>query len=99
MSLLLVMDLTPRTVADFYQEFMSALKSLNIDVKIWKMPVEIADPIAFDQDTVHASYDKAAVEKFWRILLSLDAVFQVFVYASSANPARYIFSGAALTWR
>lgn len=72
------MDLAPRTVADFYQEFMSALKSLNIDVKIWKMPVEIADPIAFDQDTVHASYDKAAVEKFWRILLSLDAVFQVF---------------------
>jgi hypothetical protein len=71
-------DLAPRTVADFYQEFMAALKALKIDVKIWKMPVEIADPIAFDKDTVHASYDRAVVEKLWRILLSTDAVFKVF---------------------
>ena len=42
------------------------------------MPVEIPNPIAFDQDRVHASYDPAAVEKFWRILLSVDAVFNQF---------------------
>jgi hypothetical protein len=42
------------------------------------MPVEIPNPIAFDQDRVHASYDPAAVEKFWRILLSVDAVFSQF---------------------
>jgi hypothetical protein len=71
-------DLAPRTVADFYQEFMAALKALKIDVKIWKMPVEIADPIAFDKDTVHKSYDRDAVDKLWRILLSTDAVFKVF---------------------
>jgi Family of unknown function (DUF5996) len=71
-------DLAPRTVADFYQEFISALKALKIDVDIWKMPVEIADPIAFDKDTVHKSYDRDAVEKLWRILLSTDAVFKVF---------------------
>ena len=32
---------------------MAALRSLNIEVKIWKLPVEVADPVPFDQDTVH----------------------------------------------
>ena len=70
--------LAPRSVADFYQEFMGMLRSAGIEVKIWRMPVEIPNPIAFDQDRVHASYDAAAVEKFWRILLSVDAVFTQF---------------------
>jgi len=70
--------LGPRSVADFYQEFMAMLRSAAIVVKIWRMPAEIPTPIAFDQDRVHASYDPAAVEKFWRILLSVDAVFNQF---------------------
>ncbi len=72
------LPLLPRSVADFYQEFMKALHSAGIDVKIWHMPVEIPNPIAFDQDRVHASYDAASVEKFWRILMSVDAVFNEF---------------------
>jgi hypothetical protein len=86
-------DLAPRTVADFYQEFMAALKSLKIDVKIWKMPVEIADPIAFDKDTVHASYDRAAVEKLWRILLSSDAVCKVFRsrFVGKSSPVHFFW--------
>src|SRR5450631_2018205 len=42
-----VMALAPRSVADFYKEFMESLASLDIHVKIWKMPVEIPNPIAF----------------------------------------------------
>ncbi len=72
------LPLAPRSVADFYQQFMAMLHSANIDVKIWRMPVEIPDPIPFDQDRQHASYDAQAVEKFWRILLSVDAVFHQF---------------------
>ncbi|MGC2694953.1 MAG: DUF5996 family protein [Candidatus Angelobacter sp.] len=72
------LSLAPRSVADFYAEFMSALRSLNIDVKIWNMPVEIPDPIAFDQDRVHASYDKEYARRFWRALVSVDDVFKVF---------------------
>ena len=49
--------LAPRSVADFYKEFMAALAALGIEVKIWHMPVEIPNPIAFDRDTQHASYD------------------------------------------
>ncbi len=70
--------LEPRSVADFYQEFMSALKSLGIDVKIWTMPVEIPNPIRFDQDTQHASYDPEYANRLWRILVSLEKVFLEF---------------------
>ncbi len=70
--------LAPRSVADFYRETMSTLRGLGIEVKIWKMPVEIPDPIPFDQDTVHASYDPAAAQKLWRILVSADEVLKVF---------------------
>jgi uncharacterized protein DUF5996 len=72
------LPLAPRSVAEFYQEFMGMLRSAGIEVRIWRMPVEIANPIPFDEDRVHASYDRASVEKFWRILLSADAVFGQF---------------------
>ena len=42
--------LAPRSVADFYQEFMSALQSLGIKVKIWSTPVEVPNPIPFEKD-------------------------------------------------
>jgi hypothetical protein len=70
--------LAPRSVADFYREFMAMLHSAEIEVKIWHMPVEIPNPIAFDQDQIHKSYDPASVEKFWHILLTVDAVFNQF---------------------
>ena len=70
--------LAPRSVADFYAEYMAALKSLGIEPQIWKMPVEIADPIAFDQDRTHASYDREYAYRFWRALVSINDVLQVF---------------------
>jgi hypothetical protein len=70
--------LAPRSVADFYQDVMAALRSLGIEVRIWKMPVEVANPIPFDQDTVHAAYDREQVQRLWRILLSVDGVFKAF---------------------
>ena len=72
------LPLEPRAVADFYRDFMAMLRSAGIEVKIWKMPVEIPDPIPFDQDRAHASYDAPSVERFWRILLSVDAVLNRF---------------------
>ena len=72
------LPLAPRSVADFYQQFMAMLHSAGIHVNIWRMPVEIPNPIPFDEDRQHASYDAKAVENFWRILLSVDAVFDQF---------------------
>jgi hypothetical protein len=72
------LSLAPRSVADFYEEFMSMLQAEGIRVRIWKMPVEIPNPVPFDQDQIHKSYDPEAVRKFWRILASTDAVLQDF---------------------
>ncbi len=55
------LPLKPRSVAEFYQEFMELLRAAKIELKIWRIPVEIPDPIAFDRDRVHASYDRASV--------------------------------------
>jgi hypothetical protein len=70
--------LGPMAVADFYREFMSMLRSAGVEVNIWKMPVEVPNPIPFDEDRVHAAYDAERVTTFWRILLSVDAVFHRF---------------------
>jgi hypothetical protein len=72
------LPLAPRSVADFYLQFMDMLRSAGFAVKIWKMPVEIPDPIPFDQDRVHASYDPESARKFWRILLSVQQVLDEF---------------------
>jgi hypothetical protein len=42
------------------------------------MPVEIPNPVAFDLDTQHASYDPEYVTRFWRILLVVDSIFREF---------------------
>jgi hypothetical protein len=70
--------LRPQSVADFYAEFMSALHSLGITVKIWPMPQEVPNPVRFDRDTQHTSYDPEYVQRFWRILISCDNIFQEF---------------------
>ena len=72
------LPLFPRSVADFYQTFLEMLRSASIEANIWKMPVEIPNPIPFDQDRVHASYDPEAVRRFWKILVSVDRVFHEF---------------------
>lgn len=77
-GLVKTLPLIPRPVADFYQEFIGMLQSAGIQVKIWKMPVEVPEPIRFDQDRVHASYDPEYVRRFWTILASVDRVFNEF---------------------
>ena len=90
---ILSMALAPRSVADFYREFLAALASLGIAVKIWKMPVEIPDPIPFDQDTKHASYDAEYANRFWRILACCDAVFNEFRagFIGKASPVHFFW--------
>jgi hypothetical protein len=87
------LPLAPRSVADFYKDCRAMLQSANIQVKIWRMPVEIPNPVPFDQDRVHASYDPKAVENFWRILLSVDSVFQHFRsrYLGKCSPVHFFW--------
>jgi hypothetical protein len=72
------LPLNPESVASFYKRFMAALADLGVPVKIWTTPCELPNPIPFEQDTVHASYDPDAAQKFWRILLWVDRVCKDF---------------------
>ncbi len=72
------LDLAPRTVADFYADVMSTLAALKIDVKIHAHPDEVANPIPFADDRSHKSYDREYVERFHRLLISVDKVLQSF---------------------
>ena len=87
------MALAPKSVAEFYREFREALASLGIQVKIWKMPVEIPNPIAFDQDTQHASYDAEYANRFWRILYSCAEIFNEFraEFIGKASPVHFFW--------
>jgi hypothetical protein len=70
-----VLPLAPRTVADFYREVMATLDAMQLPVHIWPMPVEVPNPVRFDEDTVHASYDAAQVTRVWEIVLQCEHVF------------------------
>lgn len=70
--------LSPRSVADFYADLMSALKSLGIDVRIHPISQELPTPIRLDQDREHASYDPEYARRFFRVLLQSDTVFKEF---------------------
>jgi len=71
-----VLPLISRSVASFYQEFMAALRTLGIEVMINTLPSEVQNPIPFDQDEVHASYDPIYAQCFWRILVQIDMVLK-----------------------
>lgn len=72
------LGLQPKSVADFYQELMDALRGLGIVVNIWTMPVEVPNPIRFTEDHEHKAYDPAYAHRFWQALVSMDKVLQEF---------------------
>jgi hypothetical protein len=65
-------------VADFYAEYVACLKSLGIELRIYRKPQEVEDTTPFDQDNHHASYDKQSVERLQRIHLNADRVLRKF---------------------
>jgi hypothetical protein len=70
------MKLKPQTVADFYKEYLECLAALGVSVEIWPMPVEVANPIRFDLDTEHKSYDAEYSHRFWQVLVQAENVFR-----------------------
>ena len=70
--------LQPMTVADFYRQVMAELDKVGTPVRIWPVPVEIADPIPFQHDVTHRAYDAEFAQRFWRVLLQTSRVFTMF---------------------
>jgi hypothetical protein len=66
------------SVAEFYQEVMTTLRSLGISIAIWTTPVEIPERTPFEQDKKHKSYNPEYAQRFWRILAQTNRVFSEF---------------------
>ena len=72
------LPLRAETVAAFHERLTGTLHAMGIDVRIWTMPVEVPEPIRFEQDTVHRSYDPRAARTFWEILLEMKPILETF---------------------
>jgi hypothetical protein len=83
----------PRTVADFYEETMEALDSLDLSVSIWTTPVEVEDRTPFEQDNHHSSYDREYAERCWRVMLQTDRVMKQFRsgFIGKASPVHFFW--------
>ena len=66
------------TVADFYRKVFENLAALGIEAKIRAVPYEAPSQTPFAEDTENKSYDKEYVERFRRILIGVNAVFEEF---------------------
>jgi hypothetical protein len=69
------MDLSPRSVADFYMALFDLLREVDVNVKIYGKPNEVADAIPFREDLVHHSYDKQAISSLFQALARIEVVF------------------------
>lgn len=87
------LNLVPRTVAEFYSEFMATLRSLGVNVSIYAKPVEVSDPIPFAEDNLYRAYDADAAHRFWRILTSCDSVFKQFraKFLGKSSPVHFFW--------
>lgn len=89
------MALEPKSVKDFHAELGELLTGLGLATEIWPVPVELPDAIPFPEDTVHAAYDAEAVTAFWRTLVEVQRVFEVFRarFLGKSSPV-HLFWGA-----
>jgi hypothetical protein len=87
------MKLEPRSVADFHRELMARLGELGIRPRISTTPQEVENPIPFESDTTHASYEAEVVHRFWRALLQADRVLKVFRarFRGKASPVHFFW--------
>jgi hypothetical protein len=85
--------LEPQTVADFYRRVMRALRDMGIDLRIWTMPVEVPDPIRFELDVMHRTYDAERANTFWRVLLSIKPVLERFRcrFVGKSSPVHFFW--------
>ena len=72
------MALAPRSVADFYVEYMGLLAELGVRPKFWARPNELQDTLPFAEDEEHRSYDPDFANRCWQIVSQTDRVLQEF---------------------
>jgi hypothetical protein len=90
--------LEPQSVASFYAKLRQQLDELGLRVSIRPVPNEVADPIPFEQDDVHAAYDASSARRFWQVLVQADRVLRVFRarFIGKVSPVHYFWGAPDL---
>ncbi|MGB6974599.1 MAG: DUF5996 family protein [Terracidiphilus sp.] len=85
--------LRPKSVAEFYREYLRCLGALGVSVKIWPMPVEVQNPIRFELDTEHNSYDSEYAHRFWQVLVRTEKVFRAWAqgFMGKVSPIHFFW--------
>lgn len=85
--------LRPMSVAAFHRELFAALDDLGLDIRIHGSPNELVDPIPFEEDEVHASYDPIYANRFWRVLSQTERVLQQFRsnFGGKVSPVQFFW--------
>ena len=92
------LPLVNQSVADFYQAVMQLLRDMRLPVRIWSMPSEFPDPIRFEQDTTHHTYNPEQANRFWTILTRIAPVFteRRAGFLGKASPVHLFWGGLDL---
>jgi hypothetical protein len=89
------LPLVAQPVADFYAGYLALLRSLDVEVRIWPVPSEVANPIPFLEDRVHSAYDPEAAQRCWRALVQVDRVLNKFRsrFLGKCSPSHFWWGG------
>ena len=90
--------LEPQSVATFYKRLMAEMEKLDLSVRINRKPNEVPEPIPFDQDEIHRTYDGEYANRFWRVLVQTDRVFKEFRsrFIGKCSPVHFFWGGPDL---
>ena len=85
--------LRPQSVAAFTRELLGALDGLGVGVEIHGAPNEVEDAVPFLEDRDHASYDRAAVERFAASLRQAHRVLTAFraPFVGKVSPVHFFW--------
>jgi len=70
--------LPSRCVAEVWAEFSAALSEFGVRADVWEKPQEIADVTSFSENTHDCTLDLAQAQRFYRLLATLEGVFDEF---------------------
>src|SRR5438128_915408 len=75
------------------------LRSLDVEAKIWPVPVEMPEAVPFTDDVVHASYDAGAAHRCFRVLAQADRVLKEFRggFLGKCSPVHFWWGGFDLS--
>jgi hypothetical protein len=87
------LPLESRSVADVHRDVMTTLAAMALEVKMWTMPVEVPSPVAFEQDTIHQTYNPEYANRLWRILVQVERVFTAArcQFVGKCSPAHFFW--------